>query len=82
MALTGSHGKNNKFFLIFGPLARLVSLWEAFIRLCYDFQGGGYLGGIDKMNFWFLAKIHKFIKYHGVLGKKTALFTKKKPFLF
>ena len=58
MALMGSHGKNNKFFMIFGPLPWLVSLWEAFVSLRYDFQGDGYLGGIEKMNFWFLAKIH------------------------
>ena len=61
MALMGSHDKNYKFFMIFGPLAWLVRLREAFNRLCYDFQGGGYLGGIDKLNFWFLAKIHKII---------------------
>ena len=51
MALMNSHGKNYKFFMIFGPLAGLVILREAFNRLCYDFQGGGYLGGIDKFNF-------------------------------
>ena len=82
MALMGSHGKNNNFFVIFGPLAWLVGLTEAFISLCYDFQGGVYPSGIAKLNFWFLAKIHNFIKYHGVLAQKTALFTKKKPFLF
>ena len=51
MALIGSHDKNYKFFMIFGPLAWLVRLREAFNRLCYDFQGGVYLGGIDKLNF-------------------------------
>ena len=61
MALMGSHDKIYKFFMIFGPLAWLVRLREAFNRLCYDFQGGGYLGGIDKLNFQILAKIHKII---------------------
>ena len=51
MALMGSNDKSYKFFMIFGPLACLVRLREAFNRLCYDFQGGGYLGGIDKLNF-------------------------------
>ena len=74
MALMGSHDKNYKFFMIFGPLAWLVRLREAFSGLCYDFQGGGYLGGIDKMNFWFLAKIHLFAWYNGVWVQKVPNF--------
>ena len=69
-----SHGQNNRIFGVFDPLAWAFTLKESIFGLCYDFQGGAYLTGIEQVKFIFLAKIMIKIQYLEVWAQKVENF--------
>ena len=56
-------GNNNIISGVLGPLDWTFSEWESVFGLCYDFQGGAYLTGIEQVKFIFLAKTIIKIQY-------------------